>query len=283
MYGETGDGKTALAGELAEYVRSTEGKNARLYTADRGGIDTIRPYIDLGIVEVVSMDATDPWVFLNCAVRGMTRGADGKWVAGNNSNIGLFIFESLTSFADALMQSLAQKASAGVNIGGGANVNFTASGDGLNVKVGGNNQAHYGVVQNRIVEEVWESQKLPGWLMWTASLKRDDDQNAAGKVLGPAVVGKALTGEVPRWFQYCFRVAAIPGIGAAAERHLLYLGDHADTQAGNAKGLGNTRMPLDAPKPEKMVIEPASIVKAIQLIDASYQPAVDAIRRRLKL
>lgn len=284
LYGDSGDGKTALVGEMAEFVQRTDKKRTRLASADRGGLETIRPYVDLGIIEVVELGDSDPWIWLNKVVRGYVKGPDGKWTldAARNAEIGLWAFEGMTSVADALMQSLAQKAAAGTNIGGGGNVNFSISADGENVKVGGNNQAHYGVVQTRIVEEVWQSQRLNGWALWTAAVKRDEDPNAAGKVLGPAIVGKALTAEVPRWFVYTFRVAAIPGQAGAPERHILHLGDHSDITAGNAKGLGNTRVPMDTPKGSvPATIEPASIVKAIELINKSYDPAVAAIKARL--
>ena len=281
LYGDSGDGKTALVGEMAEWVKKTTGKNTRLAASDRGGLETIRPYVDLGIIEVEDLADADPWMWLNKVARGYVR-QDSKWIldAARNEQIGLWAFEGFTSVGDALMQSLAQKAAAGTNIGGGGNVNFSIQADGETIKVGGNNQAHYGVVQTRIVEECWQSQKLPGWTMWTAATKRDEDPNAAGKVLGPAIVGKALTAEVPRWFVYTFRVAAVPGQGTVPERHILYLGDHQDMNSGGAKGLGNTRVPLDAPKMPAS-IEPASVVKAIELISASYAPATAAIKARL--
>lgn len=281
LYGDSGDGKTALVGEMAEWVYKKEGKITRLATSDRGGLETIRPYVDLGIVEVEALGESDPWIWLNKVVRGYRKAA-GKWSvdAAANAKVGLWAFEGFTSIGDALMQNLAQKAAAGTNIGGGGNVNFNVSADGESLKVGGNNMAHYGVVQTRIVEETWESQRLPGWLLWTAAAKRDDDPNAAGKVLGPAIVGKALTAEVPRWFIYTFRVAAVPGMAGAPEKHILYLGDHQDMHSGGAKGLGNTRVPLDSPKMPTS-LEPASLVKAIEVIQASYDPAVAAIKARL--
>lgn len=284
LYGDSGDGKTALVGEMAEWVFKTTRKKTRLATSDRGGLETIRPYIDLGVIdEVVELGDGDPWVWLNSVVRGKIR-RGGQWVldAALNDNVGLWAFEGFTSIGDALMQNLAKKAGEVVNVGGGGNVNFNISAEGQTLKVGGNNQAHYGVVQTRIIEEAWESQKLPGWMLWTAAAKRDDDPNAAGKVLGPALVGKALTAEVPRWFIYTFRVAAVPGIAGQPEKHILYLGDHQDLNSGGAKGLGNTRVPLDAPKIPS-VIEPASIVKAIEAIQGAYDPAVATIKKRLGL
>lgn len=281
LYGRTRAGKSTQIGELAEHVYKSTGKRTRLYTADRGGIDPVRPYVDLGIIEVVSQDDSDPWIFLNKVVRGFVR-KDGKWVPGVNTEIGMYAFESMTAFADALMADMAKKAAENVNIGGGANISFAASGDGETLKISGSNMAHFGVCQSRIKEEVWTSQKLDAeYILWTASASKDEDPEASGKVIGPAVVGKAMTAEVPRWFQLTFRIDAIPAQSGKPERHVLYLGNSIDLSAGNAVSLGNTRTPLDS-TPLPATIEPASIVKAISLIDGGYGQAVDAIKKRLE-
>lgn len=283
LYGRTRSGKSTQIGELAEHVYKTEGKITRIYTADRGGVDPVRPLVDLGIIEVVEQGESDAWIFLNKAVRGYVRGADGKWVKGDNSKVGMFAFESMTAFADALMASMAKKAGEGTNIGGGANVSFTVAGDGESLKISGSNMAMYGICQARITDEVWESQKLDAsYVLWTASASKDEDQTAGGKVIGPAVVGKALTSEVPRWFNLSFRIDALPAQQGKPERHILYLGNSVDLAAGNATGLGNTRTPLDS-TPLPTSIEPASLVKALSLIDGSYEEATKKIKARLNL
>lgn len=283
LYGRTRAGKSTQIGELAEYVYKTEKKKTRVYTADKGGTDPIKPYIDLGIIEVVEQGNTDPWIFLNKSVRGMVRDGQGKWVAGANADVGFFAFESMTAFADALMASLADKAAQGMSIGGAANVSFTVQGDGESLKVGGANMAHYSITQSRITDEVWTSQKLDAtYVLWTASASRDEDLTAGGKVIGPAIVGKALTAEIPRWFNLSFRIDALPSQGAKPERHILYLGNSVDQAAGNAVSLGNTRTAKDAPDLPAS-IEPASIVKAIELIQGGYSSAVESIKKRLAL
>mgnify|MGYP001614786330 CR=1 FL=1 len=281
LYGRTRSGKSTQIGELAEHVYKTTKKLTRLYTADRGGTDPVKPYIDLGIIELVEQGDTDAWIFLNKAVRGYVRDKSGKWVQGANDNIGVFAFESMTAFADAIMADMAKKAAAGISIGGGANVSFAVSGDGETLKISGSNMAMYGIAQARITEEVWQSQQLNApFILWTASVSKDDDMSASGKVLGPAVVGKSLTHEVPRWFGLTFRIDALPAQGGKPERHILYLGNHLDVAAGNAVGLGNTRTPLDA-APLPPSIEPASLVKALELIDGGYSKALEVIKARL--
>lgn len=281
LYGRTNAGKTAQIGRLAEHIFKTTGKRTRLYTADRGGTDTIRPYIDLKIIEAIQLGETDPWIFLRNAAQGNVRGSDGKWKAGENANVGMFAFESLRAFAESLMSSMVKKAGEGVNIGGGANISFNVSGDGENLKISGSNMAHFGVAQQRMTEEVWASQKLNAdYIVWTSSVSKDEDLTAGGKVLGPDVIGKALTTEVPRWFDLTYRIDVLAAQMGKPERHILYLGTHVDVGAGNAAGLGNIRMPLDAPVTVN-TIEPADIVKALELVDGGYNVALDVIKKRV--
>jgi hypothetical protein len=284
LYGRTNAGKTAQIGALAEHVYMTTGKKTRLYTADKGGVNTIQPYITLGIIEPIVINNTDPWIFLNRAAKGMVRDSAGKWQPGDLSNVGLVAYESFRSFAEELLMWQAEKSAEGVNIGGGSNVSFQVKDGDEILKVGGGNVAHYKVTQDRMTSEIWRSQKLPvPYILWTSSVSKDDGAINSGKVLGPDVIGKALTEEVPRWFSYTIRLDVLPAANGKAERHILYLGTHQDVLAGNATALGNIRQPLDAPKLQEMAIEPADIVKALTEIRKGYDPATEAIRKRMKL
>lgn len=280
LYGRTRAGKSTQIGELAERIFKETGKPTLLYTADKGGVDPLTPYIKLGVIRVVAQEDTDPWIFLNKATHGQVRDASRKWVP-NPDLVGMYAFESMTAFADALMTSLASKAAQGVNLGGSANVSFTINEQGESLKVGGSNMAHYNIVQTRITEEAWASFQLDApYILWTASASKDDDLNASGKVLGPQIVGKALTAEVPRWFNYSFRIDCIPAQMGKPERHVLYLGNSVDSTAGGAVSLGNTRTPKDS-KELPSSIEPASITKALDLIDTAQGEALDAVSKRL--
>lgn len=285
LYGRTRAGKSTQIGELAEHVFKTTGKITRLYSCDRGGIDSVLPYVDLGIIQPVLQESSSPWIFLNKAVRGYIRDKTGKWVLDTeaNANVGFYAFESMTAFADALMTDLALKAAENVNIGGGASVSFSVTDGADSLKVSGNNMSHYNVVQMRITDEVWTSQGLDAdYIMWTASVSKDDDTTSTQKVLGPEVAGKKLTAEVPRWFQLSFRIDCTPAskVPPKPESHILYLGNSVDAAAGNAVSLGNTRIPMDAPSLPSS-IEPASIVKALSLIDGSKDAATKVIKQRL--
>lgn len=274
LYGRTRSGKTSQIGELAKSVRIKLGKKSLIYSIDKGGLGPIAPHIKAGIIDVVTIDNTDPWIFMNKACQGLVRATNSTgWVPAKLEDYGLIAFESLTGFSDAFMASLAEKAAGGLNVGGAANVNFTVSDGTESLKIGGNNMGHYNVVQTRILDEFWKSQRLnvPN-ILWTASATRDEDPNASGKVIGPAVAGKALTSELPRHCDLCFRIDCLPAAAGKPERHILYMGNSVDLAAGNATSLGNTRVPMDS-DPIPATIEPASIVKALELIENAEKQA----------
>lgn len=282
LYGRTNSGKSAQIGVLAEHVKKTLGKRTRLYTADKGGMNPILPHISLGIIEPIEIDKTDPWMFLNKAVKGMVRDKAGKWIQGDLSDVGFVAFEGLRSFAEELLMWQADKAGEGVNIGGGSNVSFEVKSDGETLKVGGGNQTHYKVVQDRMTKEIWASLKLDvPYLMWTSSVSKEDSSLAAGKILGPDVIGKALTEEVPRWFTYTYRIDVKPAAQGQPEKHMIYIGSSVDVAAGNATALGNARLPLDAPKIKTNVIEPADIVQAMSACEGGMEDATAALAKRM--
>ena len=285
LYGRSNSGKSTQIGVMAEHVYKTTGKKTRLYTADKGGIDPILPYVNLDIIEAVEMGDTSPFIFLNKAANGYIRSGEGKWVKDDaaNEKVGCYAFESMRGIAEALMAEMAKKASEGVSIGGGANISFGVQSDGEALKISGMNMAMFGVAQARMTEEIWASQRLNAqYILWTSSVSKDEDGVSTGKVLGPDVIGKALTAEVPRWFHYTFRIDVLPAQSGKPERHILYLGSHVDLNAGNAAGLGNIRRPLDAPALTTTTVEPANLVTAINLVrDASQKAAEETIKRRL--
>ncbi len=278
LVGHTGSGKTALIGELAEYYMRTTGKRTRLYTADKGGWKTIKPYINIGIIELVPLFG-DIWTWLNKAVTGHKLDK-GNWVPGIDPDIAMYAFEGFTSISDELMMWMADASARGVNIGGSGSFNFVG-GDGK--KVGTNNMGHYSVAQQQCFEKSAQSQYLPGTVLWTAGDRRGED-DAIGGVVGPQLAGKALTGEVPRWFNYCWRVSTDvqPGMDP---KHVLYTDWHVELNAkGMSKGISNSRIPLSGGEVKIPArIEPASLVSVLELLQRRETAAEDAIRKRLGL
>jgi hypothetical protein len=280
MYGRSRSGKTSQIAELAEYGKVTTGLDSLVYSIDAGGVGPLKPAVNLGFINLVLQDETNPWMFLSKASRGQVRDSAGKWTPADLSKYYMVAIESFTGFGDKVMINMAEQSAAGVNIGGQANVSFTVSSDNETLKVGGNNMAHYNVAQTRLLDEYLRSQKLNvPILLWTASASKEEDGNFGGKVIGPAGPGKALTTELPRHSDLCFRIDCTPAKGADKEKHIIYLGNSVDINAGNAVSLGNTRVPIGVELPA--TVEPASIVKVLQLIEAAEKKAEEDIKKRL--
>lgn len=288
LYARTGAGKSTQIGRLAEEINITTGKITRIYTADRGGYDTIQPYVNLGIVEIEAYDGLDPWIWLNQVVKGRIK-RNGKWVTDKaaNAKVGMMAFESTHAIAKLLKLDMERKAGHGINIGGDTNTSFDvtdASGEKLKIGTTKGFQK-FSIPQSRLWEEIMESHRLDtDYVLWTAGLnKGEDDVNTAAKVIGPDIIGNALTPSLPMDFHYTFRMDVIPGKGAEAPRHVLYLGAHMDANAGNAMAVGNIRRPLDAEPLKSYVVEPADLVKALKMVRSDAQEeATKKIKARLE-
>lgn len=286
LYARTGAGKTTQIGVLAEHVFATSGKKTRLYTADAGGLDTLRPYIELGIIDVVEIGDISPWFFLNKTVKGnLYKG--GKWVmdAADNAKVGMFAYESAHAIARLIQADMENRAGEGVMVGGDKNTSFSIADGTESLRIGSaSGYGKYGIPQAEMMRAIRLSHRLPAeYVLWTAGVSKDEDDINTNKIIGPDVLGKALTGILPMEFNYTFRMDVLPTKdGKAAPRHVLYLGTHQDIATGNAVALGNMRRPLDAPKLDTYIIEPADIVKALEVVRFNAkEEAKNAIKKRL--
>ena len=278
LYGDSGDGKTSQLGELADHLYRETGLKTRLANADLGGSKGIAPLIKRGVIEEVPLTG-DPWIWLNHVVRGDTPDpTTGRWTPrGERDGIGMYAFESIAALGEVFIEDLRARAARDENIGGGGSYSVTAREGSEVLKIGANNQTHYNVAQQQLYEAITRSQSLPCQiLLWTTACERATDE-AKASIVGPAVAGKAMTAKVPRWFQYTFRVAAITKPGALTV-HRLYLDSYVDPTTGGARGLANARVPAGgAGVKVPATIEPASIVKALDLLKARHDAALKEI------
>jgi len=271
LYGDTGSGKTTLAGQYAKYVRKSRGLNTVLNTSDMGGYDSIAPLVRAGVIIPNELGPDDdPWIWINSAVSGRDLG----------ESIGCAVFDSATSQSEALLLASAKS---DYQIGQQRTQRFTVSRGKESLNVSINNEAHYGLVQQFMLDAIWKSTWLTRKgvdVIWTFSVHRGEEQDRT-PILGPKLAGKALTAAIPKWFKYTFRVSSVPQDGAAP-LHRLFLTEHLEL-AGLGHSFGNARIPLEATTPIPAYIEPASILEAIRLIDQAQAEADEALALELSL
>lgn len=282
LFGDTGDGKTVQFGELALRAFLVEHRKSRLYTWDEGGYRSIDPLVRRGVIDVVDCRGLSaPFDFLDKVAQGLVLDTGGKWVADPRvSDLAVLGFEGLTEGGDLLMREMAEMSGRGINIGGGGAFNFKNG----TLTIGSNNQSHYGQAQGHLSAVVKRSFRIAGegHVVWTAAARRGQDADNQAAILGPQIVGKALTSEVPRWFVYTFHLLSVPAdqlLKKPAE-HRLYFRDHYDPSIPGAKVLGNDRVPLGAtPLPE--YIAPADLPKALSMIEDKMREAEGVLDRQI--
>lgn len=270
VYGDTGTGKTTQLGEVAKARFKSTGLRTRLNTSDRGGFGPILPHIKVGIiVPNVLAEADDPWVWLDACTSSCP------------DEFGIDAYDSATSLGEGILtwiknspQKIGQQNTQRFKVGGKAEL-----------QIGLNNESHYGIVQGFLLEQMWRSTWLTTKgstpdVIWTFGLDRDEKADKT-LVVGPKVAGHALTAHIPKWFNYTFRLVSVPVPGDSA-RHLLYTQEQPDLN-GMGVSFGNPRYPLDAATPLPAVIEPASIVEALRLIEQGQEEAENNLRMELGL
>lgn len=216
-YAKFNQGKTLLAGQLAEWVhRVTNGEMiTRMYTADGGGIVSVGDKIREGKLEV--------WQLLDSKFRyesidQVTRGWWGKETVDGISRgplvaptpetwdrVGARVYEGLTSFSQRMMDTLVERIEDGV-IKVDPNATSKYDRPAAYFKDGSTWVADvppglYKLLFQRINKYVNQSEGLPGITAWTArELVPEPDEKL--KVCGPELVGKKLTPDCPAWFEH---------------------------------------------------------------------------------
>ena len=275
IYSDTGGGKTTQIGEYAKYRFKLDKGRTALFTSDLGGYDSIAPLVRLGVVQPVEVQqGQDVWLYINDASEGKGIEEDVKVVA----------YDSGTSMGEALLNYISKS---DWQVGQQKTQRFQvnrASDPTRSLVIGTNNETHYGLVQNFLLDSIWRSTWLTRRgidVIWTFSVYRGEEQDST-PILGPKLAGKALTAAIPKWFNYTFRLVSVPTSPGSPPRHLLYIQEQPEFN-GMGHSFSNPRYPLAATSELPSVIEPASVSEAIMLIEKGQTEAEDALRLELGL
>ena len=261
LYGLSGSGKTSQSGEYAKRVKRLTGKRTKYFNPDFGGHDSIDPLVRRGIVEPHYLNPGDnPFEWLNAAV------SDDP-----GDDIGLVVYDSGLSITEAMLGNVAALDAQGLKIGAKAAAPARIT---SNIILGANNETHYGLIHTFFLDSLhkstWLARKYGVDIIWTFGEHRGEDTNT-NSIIGPKIIGKALTGILPKEVQYMLRLVERPVEGEAS-RHVLM------TQAQPELGgvgmcFANARYPLDADTPLPALIEPASLNTFFDIIEQGQAEA----------
>lgn len=203
FYGPSGEGKSSAILALAKQIYKEKKQRTRVYIGDGSGSTYYDSgLVDAGIIEVFDFTGRpQPFDTSSKICRLYFPDESGKLAApkpGDVESLGLVVYEGASVMGKYLMGSteggLAYRSSKGEKIGQDSPI---AIKDG-DTTVGGNPMAHYNVAQNEMIANFEKSKAFPRWVIWTAHEKEAESQGE--KIIGPEVVGKAMTGSVSRMF-----------------------------------------------------------------------------------
>lgn len=219
VYGGTGSFKTAQAHFLAKYVYKKWGKRTRLASCDGGGWKPLDPDIEAGLIEAWGVSAIEN---PRSIMRNLSRGFWPKIVEQNGQHklvlvpptaetwkkIGCIAHEGLTSTANIIMRDALNKQMIVAGDSRGA-ISFqedvnVAGLNGTDLKVSEKysfaTQGNYNDAQRAVYDFVTNYRSLPCPYVYITALEaRGEEEDTKKTIIGPAVVGKAMTAQVGTW------------------------------------------------------------------------------------
>lgn len=273
VYGESGSGKTTWALQMAQYFWLKEKKRTRWYLGDGGG-ETIRqlitayggePFIDIWEYHLWKHPFETTHKMMAGGWPESVSNPDSKVVVPTNydnlsEEFGLFVYEGLTVMADYMMGDI--EGGLAFRMAKGENLNKDDSFrivDG-ELKLGGNARTHYGLVQRRIPQMLKSNARVPVFKIWTAHEQRTEDDTSNEVVIGPDIVGKALTPKIMGSFGHTIHLtraakrvkrkdpATNKDVEEIISERRAYTESHYDPNGMHfAKYLANARIPEGSP------------------------------------
>lgn len=222
VYGGTGSWKTAQLHFLAKYVYERWGKRTRLASCDGGGWKPLEPDVEAGLIVPWSISAIENPRSI------MRKLSQGYWpevveVAGQRKLVlrpptadtwrtfGCLGHEGLTSTANIIMRDALnrQLVVAGDQRGEKGAIQFDEKVTTLNAagkeetmieKYSFATQGNYNDAQRAVYDFTTNYRSLPCPIVYFTALEaRGEEEDTKKTIIGPAVIGKAMTAQVGTW------------------------------------------------------------------------------------
>lgn len=262
LYGGTGSGKTTQIGEEAKRLFAETGKRTLLLPIDDGGYDAIEHLTGPeGIIDLDPLGDANPWVWIQEKVLN----------APDPDRYALIAYDSATGMGDTLLKNAAQLAAKGIKVGSeGA---YSLKVPGTDITIGSNNKSQYGMIQTFMLDQIGRAARLAFStginVLWTFGEYLPEVGEPP--IIGPKLVGRALTTQLPRHIRYTLRMVSVPQLEGPATHRLL-------TQKqlepdGVTSCLVNARFPLGSSIELPPSIEPASLATFWDLVQRAKEEA----------
>lgn len=222
VYGGTGSFKTAQAHFLAKYVYKKWGKVTQLASCDGGGWKPLEPDIEAGLIEAWGVSAIEN---PRSVMRKLSQGFWPKVTEVGGAKrlilappmpetwkkVGCRIHEGLTSTANIIMRDALNKqlVVAGDQRGERGAISFQEEVQTLDAmgkelksieKYSFATQGNYNDAQRAVYDFTTNYRSLPcPYVYLTALEARGEEEDTRKTIIGPAVVGKAMTAQVGTW------------------------------------------------------------------------------------
>jgi hypothetical protein len=217
-YGSSGAGKTAEILRLAKFVYKRTGKRLRLASCDGGGWKPLDGAIKAGLIEPWGVSAIEN---PRSVLRKLSQGFWPETVTRNGTlglvlrapssktwdDIGALAIEGLTSIANIIMRDALNRQ---LKVAGDdPQAQFTekvyvAGLDGKELsqdeKYSFASRGNYNDSQRAVYDIVTNYRSLPVAYVYTSALEtRGEEEDTRKTIVGPAVIGKAVTSQVGSW------------------------------------------------------------------------------------
>lgn len=222
VYGGTGSFKTSQAHFLAKYVYKKWGKVTQLASCDGGGWKPLEPDIEAGLIEAWGISAIEN---PRSVMRKLSQGFWPKVVemqgvkklvlapptAETWKRVGCRVHEGLTSTANIIMRDALNKqlVVAGDQRGERGAISFQEEVQTLDSmgkelksveKYSFATQGNYNDAQRAVYDFTTNYRSLPCPYVYLPALEaRGEEEDTKKTIIGPAVVGKAMTAQVGTW------------------------------------------------------------------------------------
>jgi|GEM_PF-3130117 len=222
VYGGSGSFKTAQSHFLAKYIYKKYGKITQLASCDGGGWKPLEPDIEAGLIEAWGISAIEN---PRSVMRKLSQGFWPKIVESNGTRklvltppdastwkrVGCRVHEGLTSTANIIMRDALNKQMvvAGDQKGERGAISFQeevtiTDAKGLESKgvekYSFATPGNYNDAQRAVYDFACNYRSLPCPYVYITALEaRGEEEDTKKTIIGPAVVGKAMTAQVGAW------------------------------------------------------------------------------------